>query len=284
MIERIFIPTVNRPNDQITYNSLPDELKGRVTLVVQEWERDQYTYDCDYLVLPSELNDKDHLCLAKTRDIIHKAGRTMKYCMVDDDIIMIRRNAKYWNQEPNMEKSKRKATDDDMMDMFQLFDQWLDDPKVSFCSPAHIEFAPDSREYCSNAAMTSFGFYNGPDFSDVLDDLPTTVVRYGEDTLFILSLLARGYGNRISNVFCNDNLSLKGKLIDTVWANSSYNAVWDDHNRIQALFPRYFIVLLDEKNNRIDGGFRNYGKVEVKYKKCFNSYHRNLMYNRMFKT
>ena len=35
MIERIFIPTVHRVDQQITFNNLPDELKGRVTMVVQ---------------------------------------------------------------------------------------------------------------------------------------------------------------------------------------------------------------------------------------------------------
>jgi hypothetical protein len=283
MIERIFIPTVNRPNDQITYEALPDVLKDRVTLVVQEWERDQYSYDCDYLVLPSHLNKNDNLCLAKTRDIIHKAGRTMKYGMLDDDLILVRRNAKYWHNEPNMLKSKRHATGDDIVEFIDSCSDWLDEPNVSFCSPSHVEFAPDSRLFCSNAAMTSYGFYNGVDFSNVLDDLPTTVVRYGEDTLFVLSLLSRGYGNRISNVFCVDNKSLGGKLTDTVWADSSYDAVWADHNRIQELYPRYFKVLLDDDGNRIKGGFRDYGKVELNYKKCFNSFHRNLMYNKMFK-
>lgn len=32
MIERIFIPTVHRVDQQITFNHLPDELKGRVTM------------------------------------------------------------------------------------------------------------------------------------------------------------------------------------------------------------------------------------------------------------
>lgn len=282
MIERIFIPTIHRPNDQITYNSLPEILKSRVTLVVQEWERDQYTYDCDYLVLPAEINKSDYLCLAKTRDIIHKAGRTMKYAMIDDDLVLIRRNAKYWNNDSDMLKSKRKANDEDIIEFFELCSKWLDEKTVSFCSPAHIEFAPHHKAYSSNAAMTSYGFYNGPDFSDVLDELPTTEVRYGEDTLFILSLLSRGFGNRISNVFCIDNMSLKGNLTDTVWVENNYNDVWKDHNRIQELYPRYFKVLLDVNGDRIKGGFRDYGKVELNYKKCFNSFNRKHMFNSLF--
>ena len=35
MIEKIFIPTVTRMDNQITYDNLPDELKKRVVFVVQ---------------------------------------------------------------------------------------------------------------------------------------------------------------------------------------------------------------------------------------------------------
>ena len=47
MIERIFIPTVHRADNQITYNNLPDKYKKIVTMVVQAWERPLYNYDCD---------------------------------------------------------------------------------------------------------------------------------------------------------------------------------------------------------------------------------------------
>jgi hypothetical protein len=282
VIEKIFIPTVNRPNDQITYNSFPDELKKRVTLVVQEWEYDQYSYDCDYLVLPKEFNISEHLTLAKTRDIIHKAGTTMKYCMADDDLILYRRNQKYFRKESNMKNSKRIANDDDILEMFELFDKWLDEPTVSFCCPSHIEFAPDPVPYNTNYSMTSFVCYNGPNFSKDLDDLPTTVVRYGEDTLFILGMLSRGYGNRISNEYTVDNISLRGKLYDTVWAKGTFNDVWADHKKIEELFPNYYKILLDDNGDRIKGGFRDYGKVKVNYKSCLNSYHRNEQVKKFF--
>ena len=52
MIDKIFIPTVNRIDNQITYNALPDELKRQVVFVVQSWEREKYNFNVDYLVLP----------------------------------------------------------------------------------------------------------------------------------------------------------------------------------------------------------------------------------------
>ena len=69
MIEKIYIPTLHRIDNQVTYNNLPDSLKKKVVLVVQEWERDQYDYDVEYLVLPPEINKDDRYCLAKTRTL-----------------------------------------------------------------------------------------------------------------------------------------------------------------------------------------------------------------------
>ena len=46
MIDRIFIPTVNRVNDQITLSNIPKSLIDRVTLVVQSWEIKKYKQQC----------------------------------------------------------------------------------------------------------------------------------------------------------------------------------------------------------------------------------------------
>ena len=95
-MDKIFIPTVNRVSQQITYDGLPDELKSKVTFVVQAWERDQYSYDADYLVLPDELDihKGDRFCLAKTRKHIYEHGQGIKYAVLDDDLHFQRRNSK----------------------------------------------------------------------------------------------------------------------------------------------------------------------------------------------
>ena len=48
--------TVKRVNDQITYNQFPSSIQKKVVMVVQDWEKDLYTYDCEYYVLPKERN------------------------------------------------------------------------------------------------------------------------------------------------------------------------------------------------------------------------------------
>ena len=55
MINKIYIPTVCRVDNQITYNNLPKELQKKVVFVVQEWERNQYKFDAEYYVLPSDI-------------------------------------------------------------------------------------------------------------------------------------------------------------------------------------------------------------------------------------
>ena len=36
MIDKIYIPTFRRPNNQMTFDNLPDEYKEKVVMVVQE--------------------------------------------------------------------------------------------------------------------------------------------------------------------------------------------------------------------------------------------------------
>ena len=57
MIERIYIPTVRRTDNQITYNNLPDELKERVIMVVEPGERHLYKYPCEYLEIPEKFKE-----------------------------------------------------------------------------------------------------------------------------------------------------------------------------------------------------------------------------------
>ncbi len=272
MIEKIFIPTVNRVDNQITYNHLPDSLKKRVVMVVQAWERDRYTYDCEYLVLPDtpEYHFSDYYCLPKTRRMIYQAGRSMKYCVLDDDLQFGRRNAKYFGGESNMEKSKRTCTEADVLDMFSLYDSWLDDESVTVCGCAHPEHPPNNTPYANNTSLGSALWINGTHFSSILDDLDLTSVRVMEDTCFLLTLLSRGYGNRKSEEFVFYNSSiLKKNMKSTVWDQQTFDQTHKDHKYIERLFPDVFKILYDENGNRLSGGYRDYGKVKVQWSKAY---------------
>ena len=271
MIDRIFIPTVNRVNDQITLSNIPKSLMDKVTLVVQSWERKKYKYDVDYLVLPKHINLDDYLCLSKSRKIIYEEGRNLKYCVLDDDLIFKRRNQKRFGKPSNMEKSSRICTEEDVEEMFKLYDGWLDEKDVTFCGGCRFSIIPSTKEYLDNKPIFSQLFINGSDIFDRLNEFPLTEVRYDEDVLFILSLFSKGFGSKESQTFGFDNISLKGKIEETVWKDSEFKNVWRDHRKIEKLFPQFYNVLLDEKGKRVKGGFRNYGKTKVFWSKCFKS-------------
>jgi len=272
MIEKIFIPTVNRVENQITYNNLPDTLRKNVVMVVQSWERSLYNYPCEYLVLPEEINLDDYYCLPKTRLAIYEAGKNIKYAVLDDDLTFGRRNSKYWNGTSNMEKSKRVATEEDVIEMFDLYDQWLDDPNITVCGPGHAENPPQNKSFTNNSSLSSAIFVNGNDFSDILPDLELTRVKVAEDAVFLLSLLARGYGNRVSQEFIFHNHSVHKKSMDsTVWDQQTFEQTLRDHKIVESMFPGIFNILYDADGKRVEGGFRNFGKSRIYWSKALNS-------------
>jgi len=270
-MDRIFIPTVNRVDDQITLSQIPKEYKNKVTLVVQSWERNKYKYDVDYLVLPKNINLDDYYCLTKTRKIIYEEGKKLKYGVLDDDLIFHRRNQRRFGLPSDMEKSFRICDEKDMVEMFNLYSKWLDEPNITFCGGCRFGMIPPTNEYRNNQPIFSQLFLNGSDIYDRLNEFPLTEVRYDEDVLFLLSLFSKGFGSRESIRFGFHNQSLKGKIEETVWKDSEYKNVWKDHKRIEQLYPEFYKVLLDDKGNRIKGGFRDYGKTRVFWSKCFKS-------------
>ena len=91
-----------------------------------------------------------------------------------------------------------------------------------------------------------------------------------EDTYFLLSLLTRGYGNRVCQEFTFYNNSiLKKNMSSTIWDNQSFEQTHRDHKILQDTFPEVFTILYDENGDRIQGGYRNYGKVKIQWSKAY---------------
>ena len=59
MIDRIYIPTLGRPNEQVTWDNLPTELKKKVWFVIHEKEKDLYDVEPDIPFLETFLIGKD---------------------------------------------------------------------------------------------------------------------------------------------------------------------------------------------------------------------------------
>ena len=269
MIDKIYIPTVCRPDKQITYNNLPKELQKKVVFVVQEWERDQYSYDAEYMVLPSDIKLGSHNTLSHTRKLIYEAGKNQRYAMLDDDLHFKRRNSKYWNGISNMDMSSKVCSDEDVLEMFDTFDSWLDNG-VTFCGCAQQNNPPFQNPYEDNRSMSSCYWFNGKDWSQHIDDMYLTDVKVAEDVLLILGLLSRGYRNRVSNEFIFANQSIASKKEESVlWDNTQFDEVHDDHKFVEKVFPKYFKIVYNDNNEREEGGFRDFGKLSIKWTQAY---------------
>ena len=206
MIERIYIPTVKRENNQITYNNLPDELKKRVIMVLRPEDRPLYNYDCEYLVVPSQIVGT-YTELAQTREFIHKHAGAIKYAMVDDDIIIKRRNAKYWTGKSNMEKSRRTATTEEISEMYGVVDKWLDEPDIGIVGLSWPDEPPGNKLYRDTTNVNTYVFYDGRMIYEVINEMDISSVRVSEDMLFLFEALSRGINSRKSEEWMFDNRS-----------------------------------------------------------------------------
>ena len=228
MIERIFIPTVKRCDNQISFNNLPDTLKKRVTMVVRPSERHLYNYDCDYFTIPKSL-DGSWTELAEVRKLIHKEAGNIKYAVIDDDVIIKRRNTKYFtdtgkatgsHMKSNMEKSKRNALPEDIIEMYDLASKWLDELDIGIVGLADSGTAPGKEIYIDTKPVYTYLFYDGKMISKIIDEIDITSRRVGEDVLFLLESLSRGINTRRSEEFMFENKSMVDKSMqDTrvVW-------------------------------------------------------------------
>ena len=254
MIERIYIPTVRRSDNQITYDNLPDELKNRVIMVVEPSERHLYNYPCQYLEIPKKLVGT-WTQLAETRLFIHKHAGAIKYCIADDDIIIGRRNAKTWTGKSNMEKSRRVATPEEVSLAFEIMDKWLDEKDIGITGFSNSGQPPPGSEYQDTVGCFSIIMVDGRMISKIIHDINVTELRTGEDILFLFECLSRGINTRLSTEWLHDNKSMSSykTMKDTriVWTGmygkdeeipSMEEIYQNDHNQnaveqIQKRFP-----------------------------------------------
>jgi len=268
MIERIYIPTVRRTDNQITFNNLPEELKERVIMVVEPGERHLYNYECEYLLVPEKLVGT-WTQLAETRLMIHKHAGAIKYAVLDDDVIIKRRNAKYWTGKSNMEKSKRFATSEEILDMYEIASKWLDEESIGVVGISDAGTPPAATVYTDTMPVYTYLFYDGRMLSKVIDEMDITTLRIAEDLLFLFEALSRGINTRKSNEFMYDNRSMVDKNLAEsreVWTGMFKNKEdrpdnyyqSDEHykslNYIQKKYPHIIKIFKDEngkKKNRI---------------------------------
>lgn len=210
MIERIYIPTVRRADKQFTYENLPASLQERVVMVIDPAERHLYRYPCQYLELP------DHIIgawtqLAMTRKFIHQHAGAIKYAMIDDDLIIRKRNTKYIGGASDMPSSKRDATSAEIMQLFETASAWLDEDGFGIVGLSDDGVPPAKSEYSDTKGVFNCLFLDGRMIAEVIDDADTSI-RVAEDVLFLFECLSRGINTRMANEFLATNKSLGREL------------------------------------------------------------------------
>lgn len=213
MIERIYIPTIHRANIQYTFDNLPSELQHRVVMVVDPVERPLYHYPCAYLELPNTIIGQ-WTQLSQTRKFIHQHAGAIKYAMIDDDLIVYKRNQKYFTDASDMESSKRKATPEEILWLFDTASRWLDEENIGIVGLSDGMVPPANTEYTDTKGVFSYLFFDGKMISEVANEIDTSI-RVAEDLLFLFECMSNGINTRMSNEFLYVNKSateeLKGK-------------------------------------------------------------------------
>lgn len=220
MVDRIYIPTVRRADNQIFFESLPSELQEKVIMVVQPDERHLYNYDCEYLEIPQSIVGS-WTQLAQTRHFIHKHAGAVKYAVVDDDITLKRRNSKYWTGKSNMETSRQPATPSEILRCFEQLSSWLDEDDIGIAGASNSEAPPANAEWVDTKGIFSMVFVDGKMLSPVLDEMDITSIRVAEDVLFIYECLSKGINTRQSTEWMYDNGSLRSSMQDSrvIWTD-----------------------------------------------------------------
>lgn len=219
MIERIYIPTIKRPDRQITFNHLPESLQEKVILVIDPAERELYNQKVELLEIPKKFVGS-WTQLAETRKFIHIHAGTTKYAMIDDDIVIGKRNSKYTTGVSDMNTSSRSATPNEILKLFEMANQWLDHNDIGIVGVSDPMFPPAKKVYSDTKGVFSCLFLDGKKISKIVHELDTPI-RIAEDVLFLFECLSRGINTRVSNQYLYRNKSLTGTLDGT-------RPIWED--------------------------------------------------------
>ena len=190
---RIYIPTYKRVDNQITFENLPEEIQKNVIMVVQQQERDQYKYDCEYLVVGNDIG------IAKTRELIYQHAGLHRFGIMDDDLRLFRRNAKYMGEESNMETSRRLMNLDDWNYWLSEVHRLFDDKNVMHIGHRDVSLPPYGQKYFHFKPILAVHWIDGLKLSKFIDEVDWNLAQIGEDLVLTLECLQRGYLHYISD-------------------------------------------------------------------------------------
>ena len=183
MIDRIYIPTLGRPNTQITYDGLPDFVKDITYLVVQPHEKDLHG-DKKVIVLPKSIKG-----IHKTREWIYNKAKNTIWGMYDDDLVFLNRNG----------SDRVVMTNEDWKYMLDKTYHFLTNG-TAFAGHRLSFLHPSDNEYIDIGAIHCAYYFNG----HIVPEL-TWPISLAEDLHMVLSLLEQGYNNKVWHKYAVNN-------------------------------------------------------------------------------
>ena len=251
MINTIYIPTLGRSHNQITFDNMTPSVQHITKLVVQPKEQHLYS-KYPTVVLPN--ND---IGITATRKFIWEHGQQSRYVVMDDDVKMVCRRP--WHNE---EKTKRLMTDDDWNIFLTMTSLWMDEG-ISWGGCRTGGLPPAGREYIDNTGTAEVFFFDGTQLpnADELDwELSTA-----EDISLSLQLLSKGYKNRVWDrfVYISDFVGTEGGCLDM---GRDLKMINDNHAKLIQKFPDY--VSYNGHKEMMGGTFN---KIKIQYKKAYLS-------------
>lgn len=184
---RIYIPTLNRVEQQYTFNALPQAWQAKTALVCPPSE----AADHEARGRPTLPHPADCHGIAQVRQWIVENATTDRVILADDDLRFFRRH----------DGKLHKATTADLEEMLAWFADALDDVHFAGLDSRYFNNARPQRYQECREQLTFLAYRRstllreGIRFDDV--DLM-------EDQHVTLSLLERGYPNRVLCDFCFD--------------------------------------------------------------------------------
>jgi hypothetical protein len=188
--DRIYIPTLGRTNNQITYDGLPDFVKDITYLVIQPHEKKLHK-DKKVLVLPKSVKG-----INNTRKWIYEKAKNTIWGMFDDDLVFQKRNG----------SKKTIMTDNDWKVMLNKTYHSLttDIPfmghRLSFLPPLPVSYKENTGCHCAF-------YFNGKVLPELDWSMPLA-----EDLHMVLQLLRKGFNNKVWNKYSVLNRAYRDKL------------------------------------------------------------------------
>jgi hypothetical protein len=192
---KIYIPTLGRVNRQITYEGMPDWVKDMTYFVIQPHERK--AFEERYPNANIVLLDENVKGIAKTREWIINHGGDDCYAMMDDDLVIWKRNIDRVTRKKTSENSNDILSAEDWVEFIETVNVWFDEG-VGLGGCYQKGQIPKDTDHKQHGKFTQCFFINGGLIHR--EELDWSL-KWAEDLHLVLQCLRFGVLTRISDKY-----------------------------------------------------------------------------------